>query len=590
MDDRLSLLVTYGPIAGFVLAFLLALYWRAAARRARRRAERARPMALAEARAERDVHRAEHAVELRSLEQQLEEAKAQLGVARLAAARDNKLQHDLTRALERAVQAETAQNRLEREIADERARASDLAYRLEDREKEMAAQAARIAEAERQVEEARAEVRSAGADREAARAELETLRREKTEAATRIEALSLQISEIRSAQVSGEEVAALRSSLTKATEEHAAEKALRIEAERRFHERERDLEGHSAAIRDAENRAETLRLEAARTERALSEKTAALQEAEAARETAERQLRTMMNDGDHDRASAASAKARIDLLSQELSDLRAARVSGDEVAELRRSLGEANAALAEERARRVELDSTVRQLQAAAPAKKTSAKAAAAAAAAAEAAAASAPDGVAEELARIRQSLNEANNALAAEKSRRMALESDVVRLQREALEARATADAATEAMAPAASSAIEPKANGSEQPVQRAAQAASVVPSVAGPRAGPGYGQDEIDDLRHELERLRAENAALARHADGHGEMDRLETAVLRERLQDIAAEIAVVVARASGSNALLQDDGALPGESPDAIGSPDRDGPSLASRVRALKRRRAV
>lgn len=586
MDDRLSLLVTYGPIAGFVIAFLLALYWRASARRARRRAERARPMALAEARAERDVHRAEHAVEMRSLEQQLEDAKAQLGVARLAAARDNKLQYDLTRALERAVKSETAQNRLEREIADERGRVSELTHRLEEREKELAAQATRAAEIEQQTEAAREEARTARGELEAARAALETLRREKTEAATRAEALSLQIAEMRSAQVSNEEVAALRASLSRSTEEHAAEKAQRIEAERRFNERERDLEGHSAAIRDAENRAETARLEVTRHEKALADKTAALHEAEAARETAERQLRAMMNDGDYDRASAASAKARIDLLSQELSDLRAARVSGDEVAELRRTLGEANAALAEERARRVELDGTVRRLQAAAgPVAKAPAEPAPAAPAPA-----AADDAVAAELARIRQSLNEANNALAAEKSRRMALESDVVRLQKEGLEAKATAAAAVEAALPGTQAAAGQAANGSDHELERVARAASVVSSAARTYPEPDHGQDEIDELRHELERLRAENAALARQADGHGEMDRLETAVLRERLQDIAAEIAVVAARASGSNALLQEGEALPGESRDAIGAPDRDGPSLASRVRALKRRRAL
>ncbi|MGX1097047.1 hypothetical protein [Amorphus sp. MBR-141] len=584
MDDRLSLLVTYGPIAGFVIAFLLALYWRASARRARRRAERARPMALAEARAERDVHRAEHAVEMRSLEQQLEDAKAQLGVARLAAARDNKLQYDLTRALERAVKSETAQNRLEREIADERGRVSELTHRLEEREKDLAAQATRAAEIEQQAETAREEARTARGELEAARAALETLRREKTEAATRAEALSLQIAEMRSAQVSNEEVAALRASLSRSTEEHAAEKAQRIEAERRFNERERDLDGHSAAIRDAENRAETARLEVTRHEKALADKTAALHEAEAARETAERQLRAMMNDGDYDRASAASAKARIDLLSQELSDLRAARVSGDEVAELRRTLGEANAALAEERARRVELDGTVRRLQAAAgPVAKAPAEPAPAAPAPAD-------DAVAAELARIRLSLNEANNALAAEKSRRMALESDVVRLQKESLEAKATAAAAVEAALPGTQAAAGQAANGSDHELERVARAASVVSSAARAYPEPDHGQDEIDELRHELERLRAENAALARQADGHGEMDRLETAVLRERLQDIAAEIAVVAARASGSNALLQEGEALPGESRDAIGAPDRDGPSLASRVRALKRRRAL
>lgn len=588
MDDRLSLLVTYGPIAGFVIAFLLALYWRASARRARRRAERARPMALAEARAERDVHRAEHAVELRSLEQQLEDAKAQLGAAKLSAARDNKLQYDLARALERAVQAETAQNRLEREIADERARASELAHRLDEREKEVAAQAARAVEGERQAEATRAEVRAAQGELETVRADLETLRREKTEAATRAEALALQIAEMRAAQVSGEEVAALRSSLTKATEEHAAEKALRIEAERRFQERERDLEGHSAAIRDAENRAETARLEAARYEQALADRAAALHEAQAARETAERQLRSMLNDGDYDRASAASAKARIDLLSQELSDLRAARVSGDEVTELRRALGEANAALAEERARRLELDGTVRRLQAsavpvaAAPAPQPAPAAAAPAASPAHGA-------LAEDLARIRQSLNEANNALAAEKSRRMALESDIARLQKQALETRANAAAAVDAAGPVTPAAAG-RPNGGDQDLARVAQAASFVSSVVRSHGEPGDGPGEIDDLRHELERLRAENAALARQADGHGEMDRLETAVLRERLQDIAAEIAVVAARASGSNALLQDGAALPGESPDPIGSPDRDGPSLAARVRALKRRRAI
>ena len=216
---------------------------------------------------------------------------------------------------------------------------------------------------------------------------------------------------------------------------------------------------------------------------------------------------------------------------------------------------------------------------------------AAPAAVAALAAPAPAPDGLSEDLARIRQSLNEANNALAAEKSRRMALESDVARLEREALEARATAAAAEEIAAPAASAATPSSANGADPDLQRVAQAAAFVASAARTASAPmGGAHTEIDDLRHELERLRAENAALSRHADGHGEMDRLEAAVLRERLQDIAAEIAVVAARASGSNALLQEGDTLPGESSDAIGAPDRDGPSLASRVRALKRRRAL
>jgi len=588
VDERLSLLVTYGPVVGFVIAFLLALYYRGAAKRARRRADRARPLALAEARAERDVHRAEYAVEVRGLEQQLEAAKEQLAAARLAAARDNKLQFDLARALERAVQAETERDRLQRELADERSKLADIEQRLADRDKDIAFQTGRAADSDKQAEAAREEARVAAEALADAREALEAARREKTEAETRVEAVTSQITEIRSAQVSSEEVAALRASLAQSTEQQAAEKAQRLEAERRLADREHEFETHSDRLQRAEAAADEARAELARRDRAFADQAAALADAEEARDAARERLEAMLREGDHDRSSAASAKARIDLLSQELSDLRSARVSGDEVAELRRLLAEANTSLSDERDRRLEMETTVRRLQAAAGLTAAAVAAPVAEAAPTDPAAAD----LAADLERTRQSLADANNALASEKSRRMALESDVTRLEAQAREARASAEAEGEARRAADRAAPAAKVNGAgngDDSFDRVAQAAAALSGATGVSHERAGSTAELDDLRHELERLRAENAALARNADGHGEMDRLETAVLRERLQDIAAEIAVVAAQ-TRANGALGDGEQLSAENDDPLGSPDREGPSLAARVRALRRRRAV
>ncbi|MEW5424307.1 hypothetical protein HNS03_20520 [Amorphus sp. 3PC139-8] len=567
MDDRLSLLVTYGPLAGFVLALVFALFWRRAAKRARQQAERAKPLAQAEARAERDVYRAEHAVELRAMEQRLEETKEQLAKARLEIARDNKLQFDLNRALERAVEAESAQARLERELADERSRASTAESRASEREREATAQANRIAEAERAAEELRTQLNEVQAALTEARGQLARREEEAGTAATRIAALTQQLDDLRAAQVSGEEVEALRTSLSRANEAAAAEKAQRGEAERKLAEREKAAADAENRLHDAEDRAKTAEAERADAARRLSEQAGSLKEAGEARAEAERRLREHLSRGDQDRVMAESARARIDLLSQELSDLRSARVSGDEVAALRANLADANAALAQEKSRRMEAEAVAEQAKHAAPA------APAVSAAPAEAPEQRLADG--EEIARLGRSLTDANNALAQEKSRRMGLESEIERLRKAVAEAETAGEAARAAAASAATA-------DTPAPVATAPVATAV--TVASSQAdGP-----VSDDLRHELERLRAENAALARYADGHGDMDRLETAVLRERLQDMASEIAVMAAKIRREALADGDDTPLKGESNDPIGAPDRDAQSLAARVKALSRRR--
>ncbi|MDQ0313938.1 hypothetical protein [Amorphus orientalis] len=578
MDDRLSLAVTYGPYVALVLALLLAWYWRRSARRARTRAERARPLAMAEARAERDVYRAEYAVEVRGLEQRLEEAREALAKARLAAARDNKLQYDLARALERAVEAESAKSRLERELSDERSRLEALKADLTAREGDTATQAGRLAEAERAAQELRTKLGETEAALSEARAALDSRREEAETAQTRITALSQQLEDLRSAQISGEEVEALRTSLNRANEAAAAEKSGRTTAERTLAERDRELSDKAAALREAERRAAEADTAAADKAKALAEKAEALRQAEQARADAERRLNDYLAKGDQDRVMAASAKARIDLLSQELTDLRSARVSGDEAAALKTSLAEANEALASERGRRLELESRLEQAmhapQATAPAPAAPTEGAPEAADASE---------------QLRRSLNEANNALAAEKSRRMGLESEAERLRRELADA-ASAAAAAQAAAGGTTSVASPpaRANGadSSDAFDRVAMTAQSMVDHAG-SAGAEASSKEADltDLRHELERLRAENAALARYADGHGDVDRLETAVLRERLQDLAAEIAVVAARDRAAAAA--DGPGTPG-SLSPIGAPDQGAPSLAARVRALSRRR--
>lgn len=93
----------------------------------------------------------------------------------------------------------------------------------------------------------------------------------------------------------------------------------------------------------------------------------------------------------------------------------------------------------------------------------------------------------------------------------------------------------------------------------------------------------EELAQLRHESERLRAENAELARAAGGRAEADRENAMALRARIEDLAAGI--VAAAAKGDREIgARVDAALaqPELSPAAVGAPAPDAPGLAARIR--------
>lgn len=97
---------------------------------------------------------------------------------------------------------------------------------------------------------------------------------------------------------------------------------------------------------------------------------------------------------------------------------------------------------------------------------------------------------------------------------------------------------------------------------------------------------EDQLARLRNEVERLRADNARLVRAAGGHAEADRENAALLRERIQDLAAGIVGVAAR--GDREIeAQVDAAITQQEPStaAIGAPDPDVPDLATRIRARR-----
>jgi hypothetical protein len=98
---------------------------------------------------------------------------------------------------------------------------------------------------------------------------------------------------------------------------------------------------------------------------------------------------------------------------------------------------------------------------------------------------------------------------------------------------------------------------------------------------------------LRHEIERLRTENAALSRAAAGHGGADLEKTENLRQLVQEIAAEL-VTRAASADAEVAARVDGELARMPPKAdpvplpVGAPPSSGgPTLSARLRALRSR---
>src|SRR5690606_33237993 len=105
------------------------------------------------------------------------------------------------------------------------------------------------------------------------------------------------------------------------------------------------------------------------------------------------------------------------------------------------------------------------------------------------------------------------------------------------------------------------------------------------------------LERAREERTRLYREIAALRRSADEMAETERRETAFLRDRISDVAAEVAHLTVTLEGADSpivrLIAEDASAPrppagaarGDAP--AGAPA--GPTLAERVRMLQTRKA-
>lgn len=128
----------------------------------------------------------------------------------------------------------------------------------------------------------------------------------------------------------------------------------------------------------------------------------------------------------------------------------------------------------------------------------------------------------------------------------------------------------------------------------RREAQQAAMVESLTAER---GLAEEQLRQAHAERDKLVAETAKMKREAEAAWQAERMESAVMRERINDVAAEVARLTATLEGPSspieAILASDagrsrgnGAKPAADIEANGGSPKG--SLADRIRALQSRR--
>lgn len=326
-----------------------------------------------------------------------------------------------------------------------------------------------------------------------------------------------------------------RDELAKLAEEHAAKLEVLADAEERGAQLEADLEAREARLAETQDK-----LDAVQTD--LEERAAKLDQYEEA-------LKAATRDVDTHKEEIAVRDSRLETLDGEVRGERERfrRLEG-EAADARREIARLEADLAKERARNAKLAAAVDRLEEAADA-----------AAAPDAA----PDAPLDAEAR-RQRLEE-------EDARAAALERRVDELQGENVELQADL-----ARALARTGAV----------LEHASQD-NVDAALASLRADNEALARERDEARATVEAQKVELAAAQLSGREDWEVERRENAIVRERINDLAAKVAAMTAQIEGPaspiNRILQEARA-PRFAPEAYenGEPPR---SLADRIRALQ-----